>query len=211
MSLQAFPVPGRLDTQTPWLPAAALSPGYWGGRSACGARGSVGVPPALVLRLPGGGAIDLGEGWLLPFLPELLLPAALALSCHLTPGPLRAPSQLLPSRQAGRHPPFAGISFHLKQVPGIPALVELTLPPIRPLPRRLLPCLFREVESPAHGSCLTRVPRSWGQELSRQRHGVPSTGSISKFTRPLITTAVLVPDFCGPPIPSPGLCNLFPP
>lgn len=109
--------------------------------------------------------------------------------------------ELHPSHSpTGRHPPFAGISFNLKQVPGIPALAESTLPPTRPLPRRLLPCLYREAESPAQGFCLTQVPRSWGAGTTQTEAWVPGTGSISKFTRPYITTAVLVPDFCGPPI-----------
>lgn len=119
--------------------------------------------------------------------------------------PLLGSTELRPSHSpTGRHPPFAGISFNLKQVPGIPALAESTLPPTRPLPRRLLPCSFMEVESPAQGSRLTQVPRHWGggggRELPRQARA-PSTGSISKFTGPHVTTAVLAPDFCGPPIP----------
>lgn len=89
--------------------------------------------------------------------------------------PLLGSTELHPSpspcRQAA---PFAGISFNLKQVPGIPALAESTLPPTRPVPRRLLPCLFMEAESPAQGSCLTHIPRSWEAETIQRKHECPT-------------------------------------
>lgn len=66
--------------------------------------------------------------------------------------PLLGSTELHPSHSPpGRHPPFAGISFNLKQVPGIPALAESTLPPTRPQLRRLLPCSFMEVRVPSPG------------------------------------------------------------
>lgn len=92
------PVLGRLDTQTPWLPTAA-PPGRWDRTSAGGARGSAAAPSSC-LRLPGGGAAELGDCWLPPLLPELLLPATLLLSFHPTPGLHAAPSRPLPL-QAG--------------------------------------------------------------------------------------------------------------
>lgn len=124
--------------------------------------------------------------------------------CYLQPwfssssSPLLGYTELHPGHSpTGRHPPFAGIFFNLKQVPGIPA--ESTLPPTRPLPRRLLSCLFREAESPAQGFCLTQVPRSRGPGTTQTEAQAPCTGSISKFARPPITTVALVPGFCGPP------------
>ena len=117
--------------------------------------------------------------------------------CSFPSTPLLGSTQLHPSpspcRQAA---PFAGISFNLKQVPGIPALAESTLPPTRPLPRRLLPCLFMEVESAAQGSCLTQIPTSWEADTIQRESWVSNTDSISKFTRSHITTVVID---CGPP------------
>ena len=89
-----LPVLSRLDTQTPWLPAAA-PPGRWDRVAACGVRGRVEGP-----RLPPWTPWRWGccSGWLPPLLPEL--PATLVLSSHPTPGLHGAPSQPLPL-QAG--------------------------------------------------------------------------------------------------------------
>lgn len=89
-----LPVLGRLDTQTPWLPAAAR-PGHWDRAAACGARGLAEGP-----QFPPWAPWRWGccSGWLPPLLPELS--AALVLSFHPTPGLHGAPSQPLPL-QAG--------------------------------------------------------------------------------------------------------------
>lgn len=92
---------GTWDTQMPYLPTAHS---HWDKISACGARGSVGVPPSSCLRLPGGRAAELGDCWPPTLLLELLLPATLGLSFYPTRGLHGAPSQR-PPPQAGS-PPF---------------------------------------------------------------------------------------------------------
>ena len=155
--------------------------------------------PGSRLGLPGGGAAVLGGS--LHFCQSCLQPWS------FPPTPLLGSTELHPSpspcRQAA---PFAGISFNLKQVPGIPALAESTLPPTRPVPRRLLPCLFMEVESPAQGSCLIHVPRNWEAETIQRKHECPTQTQKAKFTRSHIITVVITNTN-----PSPGLCHLFPP
>lgn len=129
------PLPGNFwswetGTWTLWLPTAphTHTAPRLGQNFRLRAAGSVGVPPAPVL-----GALEEGlQNWVTASAPHSC--------CHAGPSPsLRGSPELHPSRS-----PSAGISFNLKQVPGIPALAESTLPPTRPLPRRL--------PLPVHGS-----------------------------------------------------------
>lgn len=101
---------GTWDTQMPYLPTAHS---HWDKILACGARGSVGVPPASVLD-----SLEEGlQNWvtLAPYTP-----ARAAAACN--PGPFVLPHSWAPwspipaTPPTGRQPPFSGISFNLKQV-----------------------------------------------------------------------------------------------